>query len=132
MAGKARSYDPFLALMKKVVIDQTTKCWIWQGAVVVSGMKKGLLYGKIQRDGITWLAHRWVYSFFFEDYDPAMDVHHVCGNTLCVYPQHLKLVDPFEHRQQHMFEQWGRPVAEPEFNPWAEASPRDPDDDLPF
>ena len=72
--------------MEKVVIDDHTGCWIWQGSISLRG------YGKIvcgSNRGA--LAHRFSYELFHGKLENEKVIIHSCDNTKCVNPDHLRL-----------------------------------------
>jgi len=50
---------------------------------------KGQKYHSISRDGKNWLLHRWVF-FIYNNYLPTGEIMHLCDNTDCINPLHLK------------------------------------------
>src|SRR5262245_26683442 len=48
-------------------------------------------YGKLTRNGKTWLAHRWVWTQANGDIPEGMCVLHVCDNPPCINLEHLFL-----------------------------------------
>jgi hypothetical protein len=70
-------------------------CWIWQRKVTWRG------YGIVGHEGREIAAHRWVWLRERGELDPALDLHHRCGNRICVNPDHLEPIGRFEHRRLH-------------------------------
>lgn len=72
-------------------------CWIWQRAVNSAG------YGHRYRNG----KHRYAHVDAYERANGVVvtatqDVHHTCGEKLCVNPAHLELHTNHEpHRREH-------------------------------
>lgn len=62
----------------KVKIGGTAMCWIWEGHTVNG-------YGRFR--GIR--AHRYAYQLHKGDIGDGLMVRHLCGNKLCVNPDHL-------------------------------------------
>jgi hypothetical protein len=50
---------------------------------------KGQNYHSIRRDGKSWLLHRWIF-YINHGYAPISEVMHICNNTDCINPLHLK------------------------------------------
>lgn len=73
-------------------VEITPTCWNWTGAICVDG------YGAFKLGGTMRKPHRiaWVLRYANPS-DPSLELHHVCGNTKCVNPSHLRLVDHKEH-----------------------------------
>jgi|WetSurMetagenome_2_1015567.scaffolds.fasta_scaffold24712_10 hypothetical protein len=46
-------------------------------------------YHRITRDGKRWLLHRWVF-YIHNGYNPKKVIMHICNNTHCINPSHLK------------------------------------------
>lgn len=83
-------------ILRRVIYDQRTKCWIW------TGPKNGAGYPCANRK----LAHREAYELWIGPIPEDHDLDHTCtilhfGNrysgNLCVNPQHLKPVTRSEH-----------------------------------
>lgn len=71
-------------------------CWVWQRKVTKRG------YGILEvAPGRAQHAHRWVYEREVGEIPVGMELHHECGNRLCVNPAHLRPIDPTEHRRLH-------------------------------
>jgi hypothetical protein len=76
------------------VVDSETGCWIWQWTRAKGG------YGKITRDGRTWIAHVW---FWMQRHGPVpegLELDHLCRNPPCVNPDHLEPVTPLENMRR--------------------------------
>lgn len=75
-------------------VDKTEGCWLWTGAPGNHG------YGQLRvggREGGTWLAHRYAYLVGGGILYDGDQVDHLCGERLCVRPDHLRRVTPSEH-----------------------------------
>lgn len=67
------------------------RCWIWQGALNADGY--GVIRAEKQADGTQplVLAHRMALSLALgRDLDDDMYAMHLCDNTRCVRPRHLR------------------------------------------
>ena len=73
-------------------VDKSGECWNWLGA------KDGKGYSRISRDRYGHgYGHR--YSLYLEigELPPRVDVDHLCKNTSCVRPDHLRLATRAEN-----------------------------------
>lgn len=61
-------------------------CWEWCGAYTRRG------YGNLKRDGKTVRAHRASYEMYVGPVPEGLVLDHVCRNTRCVKPAHLRAV----------------------------------------
>lgn len=82
--------------------EPNSGCWLWIGATIRS--RKGALYGVIKKDrevilqegGSNELAHRVSYQLH-KGKITALQIDHLCRNTLCVNPDHLEPVNQPEN-----------------------------------
>lgn len=76
-------------------------CWLWTGAV--GGMGYGSIGVGSRTDGTrgTRRAHRVAYELERGYMPRDVDIHHECGNTLCVRPSHLVAITRSEHIRKH-------------------------------
>ena len=82
------------------IVDENG-CWVWQRAVNSSG------YGHLYVDG----EHKYAHVHYYEMANGHVEnngrtltsrqVHHTCGNKLCVNPEHLSIEPVIEHRRHH-------------------------------
>lgn len=71
-------------------VVQPDGCWRWTRSTV-SG------YSHISVDGKLWLGHRLSYHLFVGPIPAGMTVDHLCFNSLCVNPEHLRLLTHAEN-----------------------------------
>lgn len=67
-------------------VKQGNDCWIWNGSKVKAG------YGHLKVNGRIAMAHRVSYELFVAPIPEGYVVHHLCRNTSCVRPEHLRAV----------------------------------------
>lgn len=72
-------------------VTVTDSCWLWTGNVTERG------YGHFSVAGKARKAHRIAYRLFVGPIPPGKQIHHRCGNTVCVRPDHLEAVSAREH-----------------------------------
>ena len=68
-----------------------TDCWVFLGCKDSSG------YGNIGNNGKTISAHRASYELYRGQIPKDKQIDHICGNRLCINPQHLDLVTAKEN-----------------------------------
>lgn len=81
-------------LLRRVVIDPETGCWVWHGALQPNG------YGTIGRGGKTAgnsLTHQVTYRHFVGPVPDGLDLDHLCRNRACCNPDHLEPVTRSEN-----------------------------------
>lgn len=83
-------------LMFKLV--QEDECWTWTGAQTTAG--RGAVYGAMKVKGKVQRVHRVAYEAFKGKINDGMTVDHVCRNTLCCNPRHLKVMTIEENSRQ--------------------------------
>jgi hypothetical protein len=72
-------------------IDSDTGCWVWQRALSGPAHSR---YGVLKRNGKRIKAHRFYFEKFKGQIPDGLYMDHLCGNKLCVNPDHLEAVTP--------------------------------------
>lgn len=87
-------------LIHNSVLVIETECWEWIGRYHTS--KGGLRYGAInvRENGrhLTKQAHRVSIATFYGPIPDGYEVDHLCMNTLCINPGHLRAVPPVDNK----------------------------------
>ena len=73
-------------ILKHIVTDEATGCWLWQGDSVTGG------YGRTSVDGRKWLSHRAAYTAWVGPIPEGLTIDHLCKRPACCNPQHLEPV----------------------------------------
>lgn len=73
-------------ILRRLVIDPSSGCLLWQGALDKDG------YGLIHVDGRAIRVHRATYEMFAEPIPPGLEPDHLCRIRRCAAPAHLELV----------------------------------------
>lgn len=84
----AKDIDRFIS---KMAIDDATNCWLWSGALSLSG------YGHFNVNSMPVPAHRYSYETSIGFIPKGRQVHHKCNVRHCVNPNHLEALTPMEH-----------------------------------
>jgi hypothetical protein len=72
-------------LLSKIIVDEDTNCWLWQGAI------SGNNYGIMRADGIASSVHRLSWEAHNGLIPVGLSVLHKCDNKKCINPDHLYL-----------------------------------------
>lgn len=70
-------------LLNNIQIQPESECWIWQGY-----LSKG--YGRVRVGTKRILVHRASYESFIGRIPSNMTIDHICNNTACINPNHLR------------------------------------------
>lgn len=68
------------------VVTKTDDCWYLEGASRDNG------YGTFTASGARFSAHRFAYTAFVGPIPHGYEIDHLCGDRVCVRPEHLDLV----------------------------------------
>lgn len=74
-------------LLKYVLPEPNSGCWLWTGALGTGGYGQFSVNRKVRR------AHRVSYELFKCDIPAGLDLDHLCRVRCCVNPDHLEPVD---------------------------------------
>jgi hypothetical protein len=78
---------------------ETDGCWNWTGA-----MSGGNYPGFTDDAGNFIYAHRFAYEAEYGEIPAHWHCHHLCGNRMCIRPDHLEALSPEDHRALHAAE----------------------------
>ena len=65
-------------------VKKTNSCWIWIGGKDKHG------YGRFRVYDFVYHAHRFSFLLEYGNLNPKLVIDHLCNNTSCVNPKHLK------------------------------------------
>ncbi len=65
-------------------------CWLWQAT-------RSPIYGAFTRGGKQYRAHRIAYELLVGPIPAGLQLHHTCGQPICVNPAHLTAVTHATH-----------------------------------
>jgi HNH endonuclease len=77
-------------------LDPETGCWVWQKSLTPTGYPRVCV-----NNGPNRRAHRVYFEMHKGPVPSGCEVHHTCGNRLCVNPEHLEALTGQEHRARH-------------------------------
>lgn len=73
-------------------VNKTETCWLWVGAAWTN-KRSWLRYGSFNSVRLAEKkAHRAAFVLFRGEIPSGLTIDHLCGNTLCVRPDHLEAV----------------------------------------
>jgi hypothetical protein len=77
------------SLLRRTKLDHG--CIAWNGSIGDHG------YGQYRTEDSNPTVHRMLWETFIGDIPEGYEVHHVCGNRLCVNPFHLTVLSQTDH-----------------------------------
>jgi hypothetical protein len=80
---------------QKVDRREPQECWEWQAAINRHG------YGFLNKGGSPAQAHRVAFEYVKGEIPAGAEIDHICHNTKCVNPDHLRLATPKQNRENH-------------------------------
>lgn len=78
-------------------VDKTDNCWNWTGHRKPDGYGRWRMYGA---NGKQLYAHRAAWEFIRGPLPESAQLDHMCHNTSCVRPDHLRMTTP-KQNQEH-------------------------------
>jgi hypothetical protein len=78
----------------KVLCNIATGCWLWTGAITWAGYGRVFLYRSPEGRIVTAQAHWVSLQLAGIEVPDGLVLDHLCGNRLCVRPNHLEPVTP--------------------------------------
>lgn len=82
-------------------VNKTDTCWLWTAGKTHAG------YGVINVEDSTKCAHRVAYELEVSTIPTGMEVDHLCHNTSCVRPDHLRVVTSKQNSENRRGPQGG-------------------------
>lgn len=77
-------------------VDKSGKCWLWTASCYSTGYGQFSVGG---RSGTPKPAHRVTYQMIKGRIPNGMQIDHMCHNTKCVNPAHLRAVTPKQNME---------------------------------
>lgn len=78
--------SPEERFQSRIIIEPSSGCWLWQGALNSDG------YGTLRVSGRRMRAHRFAYESFVGPIGEGLTIDHLCRVRNCVNPGHLEPV----------------------------------------
>lgn len=83
------------------IIKTPNGCWDWTGPL------RGHRYAAFMVNGKNVMVHRWAYETYVGPIPEDHQIDHICTNTKCVNPEHLRPMLPYENVRAYWREQRG-------------------------
>lgn len=77
-------------------VEKSDGCWRWAGG----RGGKASIYGIFTYAGVHTSAHRVAYELLIRPIPTGLVLDHLCGDTLCVNPEHVEPVTAAENRRR--------------------------------
>lgn len=89
------TFNDLLRFADLYIEDLGSGCWNWCGATSTGG------YPVMWHRGGKLYSHRFAVAAHGTTFDLDADIHHRCGNRICVNPSHLEPLDSHTHQRLH-------------------------------
>ena len=76
-------------------VEKTPTCWVWTGAATSRN------YGALRVSGRQTRVHRYSYELHVGPIPDDKFIDHICHNTLCVNPAHLRIASRKQNSENH-------------------------------
>lgn len=88
-AETQRPHPRYIRRLLHQIKEYENGCWIWTGACME---RNGFRYGRMRiADRKPVYVHRLSYLIFKGEIPAGKTIHHTCGQTLCINPDHLEI-----------------------------------------
>lgn len=101
MLGNRLDIDIRIKRLVKVVQCSeyvNTPCWLWQGNLNSKGYPR--LNVRVNGKHVTLYVHRLSYELWKEAISEGYEVDHVCFTTMCINPDHLRLLENVDNSRR--------------------------------
>ena len=93
--GKRSTIESVSNDESRYAVNESTGCWIWNGAKMRSG------HALVKVGGKLLMGHRVFYIHFVGQIAKGLELHHRCFRPACVNPAHLVPMSHGEHTRVH-------------------------------
>ena len=87
-------------------VEKTDRCWFWLQYRRYSRrmtLVRARGYGIFRTGSKTYSAHKLAYLLVYGAIGPGLVVRHLCGDSRCVNPEHLRIGTQSENMQDYWF-----------------------------